>query len=153
MDMAESLHVLSLDDDNRRFVPDEVFETIEEAADTLSYLMECCRTGEGPQVYAVTLKDGTLIGYVQAVPLEEGYEIGYHIGKTYTCNGYAAESVKAFLTVIMRQLNIQSMLGICLADNAASIKVMERCGFKKQFEGMASYQGEERNVCRFVFTL
>ena len=151
--MAESLHVLSLDDDNRRFVPDEVFETIEEAADTLSYLMECYRTGEGPQVYAVTLKDGTLIGYVQAVPLEEGYEIGYHIGKTYTCNGYAVESVKAFLTVIMRQLNIQSMLGICLADNAASIKVMERCGFKKQFEGMASYQGEERNVCRFVFTL
>lgn len=29
--MIESVHLNSLDDDNRRFVPDEVFETIEEA--------------------------------------------------------------------------------------------------------------------------
>lgn len=28
MDMAEAVHLNSLDEDNRRFVPDEVFETI-----------------------------------------------------------------------------------------------------------------------------
>ncbi len=32
MDMAEAVHRNSLDADNRRFVPDEVFETVEEAA-------------------------------------------------------------------------------------------------------------------------
>ena len=31
-DMAEVVHLNSLDEDTRRFVPDEVFETIEEAA-------------------------------------------------------------------------------------------------------------------------
>ena len=30
-DMKEAIHLNSLDDDNRRFVPDEVFETIEDA--------------------------------------------------------------------------------------------------------------------------
>ena len=30
MDMAEAVHLNSLDEDNRRFVPDEVFETVEE---------------------------------------------------------------------------------------------------------------------------
>ena len=39
MDMAEAVHLNSLDEDNRRFVPDEVFETVEEAADTVGLLM------------------------------------------------------------------------------------------------------------------
>lgn len=153
MEMAENLHIHSLDEDTRRFVPDEVFETAEEAADTIDYLMGCFQTGEGPQVYAVTLKDRTFVGYVQAVPLEDGYEIGYHIGKVYTEKGYATEAVKVFLPVIMPKLGIQSILGVCLADNAASIKVMERCGFVKQFEGVADYQGEPRVVCRFIYSL
>ena len=41
MDMAQAVHLLSLDEDNRRFVPDEVFETMEEAAQTLEFLMGC----------------------------------------------------------------------------------------------------------------
>ena len=153
MEMAESLHLNSLDEDNRRFVPDEVFETTEEAADTIAYLMGCYQTGDGPLVYAVTLKDGTLTGYVQAVPLQNGWEIGYHIGSAYTCRGYAVEAVKAFLPVIMKQLKIASMAGVCLADNAASVKVMERCGFSKQFEGLDNYQGEQRHVCKYLYTL
>ena len=30
MDMAKAVHLCSLDEDNRRFVPDEVFETVED---------------------------------------------------------------------------------------------------------------------------
>lgn len=151
MDMAKALHLNSLDEDNRRFVPDEVFETVEEAEETIAYLIECYQKSEGPQVYAATLKDGTFVGYVQAVPLADCYEIGYHIGKEYTSQGYATEAVKAFLPVIMDQLSLKSMLGVCLADNAASAKVLERCGFVKQFEGVADYQGEPRRVCKFLY--
>lgn len=153
MEMAESLHFLSLDEDNRRFVPDEVFETPEEAAETIAFLRACYQSGEGPRVYAVLLKDGTLTGYVQAVPLADCWEIGYHIGKPYNGLGYATEAVKAFLPVVMRQIGIQSMLGVCLAENKASVKVMERCGFQKQFEGMGDYQGERRMICRYLYTI
>ena len=152
MSMAESVHINSLDDDNRRFVPDEVFETVEEAAETIEFLIDVYENGNGPLVYPVLLKDGTYIGYVQAVPFEDGtWEVGYHIGGNYTKQGYATEAVTAFLPVIMKQIGITEIAGICLADNKASVKVMERCGFRKLYEGMGNYQGQERMICKFVF--
>lgn len=154
MDMAEAVHLNSLDEDNRRFVPDEVFETVEEAADTVGFLMGVYVNGDGPLVYPVLLKDHTYIGYVQAVPFDDGtWEIGYHIGAAYTKRGYATEAVKAFLPVIMPKLGLDRIKGICLADNKASVKVMERCGFQKEFEGVGPYQGEQRPICKFFYQL
>ena len=154
MDMAQEVHLNSLDEDNRRFVPDEVFETVEEAADTLGFLMGVYASGDGPLVYPVLRKDGTNIGYVQAVPLDDGiWEVGYHIGGSYTGQGYATEAVKAFLPVIMPKLGITQIAGICLSENKASVKVMERCGFTKEFEGLGPYQGQERSICKFHYTL
>ena len=154
MDMAEAVHLNSLDEDNRRFVPDEVFETVEEAEDTVGFLMGVYENGDGPLVYPILLKDGTYIGYVQAVPFDDGsWEVGYHIGAAYTKHGYATEAVKAFLPVIMPKLNLARIKGICLADNKASQKVMERCGFIKEFEGLGPYQGAERNICRYYFAI
>lgn len=154
MDMAEAVHLNSLDADNRRFVPDEVFETVEDAAETVEFLMGCYESGEGPLVYPVLLKDGTCIGYVQAVPFEDGaWEIGYHIGGAYTKRGYATEAVRAFLPVIMERLKIKEIAGVCLAENMASRKVMERCGFEKLFEGQGNYQGEDRRICKYIYRL
>lgn len=153
MDMAEAVHRCSLDEDNRRFVPDEVFETVEEAGETVAYLMGVYKNADGPLVYPVLLRDGgEYIGYVQAVPFEDGtWEIGYHIGADYTKRGYATEAVKAFLPVIMPRLGLERMKGVCLADNMASRKVMERCGFMKEYEGPGPYQGVERDICRYYF--
>lgn len=154
MDMAEAVHLHSLDEDNRRFVPDEVFETVEEAADTVGFLMSVYENGDGPYVHPVLRKDGTYIGYVQAIPLDDGtWEVGYHIGGSYTKQGYATEAVKAFLPVILPKLGLSKIAGICHAENAASRKVMERCGFIKEFEGMGPYQGEERHICRYYFAI
>lgn len=152
LEMAEAVHLNSLDEDNRKFNPDEVFETIEDAKDTVEFLMSVYDNGDGPLVYPVVLLDGTNIGYVQAVPMDDDkWEIGYHIGKNYTGKGYATEAVKAFLPVIMDQLNITEMLGICVVENKASVKVMEKTGFVKEFEGMGSYQGEDREICRYIY--
>lgn len=99
LDMVEAAHLNSLDEDNRKFNPDEVFETKEDAQDTVEFLMNAYETGVGPLVYPVLLADGTTnIGYVQIVPMDDGnFEVGYHIAKIYTGNGYATEAVKSFL--------------------------------------------------------
>lgn len=153
-DMAQAVHENSLDEDNRRFVPDEVFETVEDAADTIDFLMNCYENGGGPLVYPVLLRDGANIGYVQAIPMNNGtWEVGYHIGARYTRRGYAAEAVSAFLPVIMAQLHIVQITGVCLLDNIASVRVMEKCGFIKEFEGLGMYQGAQRNICRYVYRL
>ena len=54
--IAEAVHKNSLDEDNRRFVPYEVFYTIKEASDTITYLMEQYDTLSGPLVYAIIIK-------------------------------------------------------------------------------------------------
>lgn len=152
LSMAKSVHINSLDEDNRRFVPDEVFETEEEARETIEYLMGCYALGDGPLVYPVLLHDRTCIGHVQAAPIGDGsWEIGYHIGGEYTGRGYATEAVAAFLPVIMDMIGITEILGVCLAENRASVRVMEHCGFTKLYEGKGSYQGEESMICKFVF--
>ena len=151
-DMAQSVHENSLDDDNRRFVPDEVFETVEIARETIRFLISCYDQANMPLVYPILLKNRQNIGYVQVVPLSDGaWEIGYHIGKKYACQGYATEAVRAFLPEIMRLLNLSSLLGVCLKENIASIKVLKRCGFEQIFEGTGLYQGAEREICRFLY--
>ena len=151
-DMAEAVHLNSLDGDNRRFNPNEVFETLEDARETVAFLMSVYETGDGPLVYPILLADGTNVGYVQAVPMEGGnWELGYHIAKAYAGNGYATEAVTAFLPAIMRKLAIKEILGICVAENIASIKVLEKAGFVKEFEGMGIYQDVEREICKYIY--
>ena len=150
-DMAQAVHMNSLDEDTRRFVPDEVFETVEEAAETIDFLSSQYGGTEGPLVYPVLTKDGKNVGYVQAVPLDEGqWEVGYHIGGAYTKRGYATEAVSAFLPVIMQKLGIDKISGICVSENLASRRVMEKCGFRLEYEGKGEYQGEKRNIARYV---
>lgn len=56
LSMAYDVHINSLDEDNRRFVPDEVFETEEDAKETIEFLMGCYGGTEGPLVYPVLRK-------------------------------------------------------------------------------------------------
>ena len=152
-DMARVLHENSLDEDNRRFVPDEVFETVEEARETIEFLITQYGTEDGPLVYAVLTEAGDNIGYVQLAPIEEGWEIGYHIAKRYTGKGYATEAVRAFLPVIAGMKGIHEIYGICLKENTASVRVMDKCGFSGLYEGIGNYQGEEREIVKNIWTL
>ena len=153
-DMAEAVHLNSLDEDNRRFVPDEVFETPEVAREVVTDLIACYDTEEGPLVYAVLLKDsGENIGYVQLVRIPEGWEVGYHIAKRHTGKGYATEAIRAFLPVIAQARGVKEIIGVCLADNAASARVLEKCGFRREFRGIGDYQGEKREIIRSLWTV
>ena len=154
-DMARVVHENSMDEDNRRFVPDEVFETEEDAAEVIEFLMGQYEGTDGPFVYPVINKaDRTNLGYVQLAPLDDGtWEIGYHIAKQYTGNGYATEAVKAFIQIMTDRLGISEVYGICLAENAASVHVLKNCGFDVLFEGIGDYQGGKREIFKSVWRL
>ena len=151
-DMAYDVYRNSLDSDTRRFVPDEVFETPEDARNTIDFLMSKYDSPDGPFVYPVLRKaDRRNIGYVQIAPVENGkWEIGYHIAEAYTGNGYATEAVRAFLPVMADKIGISEVYGICLEDNKASVRVLKKCGFRPVFEGPGIYQGENRRIFRSV---
>ncbi len=150
-EMARAVHLGSLDEDTRRFLPDEVFETEDIAAEVIADLIACYGGTEGPFVHPM-LVGGEYAGYVQLVPIEDGWEIGYHTAKAHTGKGYATEAVQAFLPVMMDRLTLTQVAGICDAENTASIRVLEKCGFRRVFEGDGMYHGTMQPIVRMVYT-
>ncbi|MCL2855971.1 MAG: GNAT family N-acetyltransferase [Defluviitaleaceae bacterium] len=152
--MIESVHQNSLDEDTKRFVPDEVFETIEKAAGVVRFLMGQY-DGSGPFVYPlITLDGGENIGYVQAVPIDGGqWEIGYKIASRHAGQGYATEALSAFLPIIMGWLEITEIWGISRADNGASCRVMEKLGFELKEQTVANYHGAQHQISKYLFSL
>ncbi|MCQ2975505.1 MAG: GNAT family N-acetyltransferase [Bacteroidales bacterium] len=153
--MAQTVQKNSVDEDNKRFVPDEVWETVEEVEETLEFLISQYGSFEGPLVYPIIVKENNdNVGYVQLVPIEDGkWEIGYHIAKRCTGNGYATEALRAFLPVIAKAANLTEIYGICLAENNASCAVMIKCGFTNVYSGMGLYQGTDREIIKNVWKL
>ena len=141
----------SQDDNNRKFVPDEVFDSLEEASEVVNQIINCYDSEDGPFVYAVIRKkDDVNLGYVQLVKIEEGWEIGYHIAEIYTGNGYAAEAVNLFLNHIKNNTNLKQIIGIVLAANKASRRVLEKCGLELIYEGVELYQGRKRRIIKTI---
>ena len=149
--MAESVHLNSLDENNRKYVPDEVFETKEVAEKVLKSLISFYEIDGKPKVYAIVLNNGQQIGHVQAAPMRNGWEIGYHIGEKYTGKGYATEAVKLFLPFILDKLNISEIVGICHASNMASRTVMEKCGFTLVHEKYGLYQWKIKKIRKYKY--
>ena len=156
MDMAQNVYENSQDDDTRRFVPDEVYDSVEDVRAAIEFLMSRYESADGPFVYPVITNDsGKNIGYVQLCKLEleeEGnWEIGYHIAKDFTGKDYATEAVKAFLPTMAKKLNIKEVYGICLAENLASVRVLEKCGFTQIYQGLGNYQGREVQIIKTIW--
>ena len=152
LDMAQSVYENSQDDDTRRFVPDEVYESAEEAREAIEFLISRYDSTDGPFVYPIIINDSKNIGYIQLCQIDDGsWEIGYHIAKQFTGHGYATEAVKAFLPAMAKKLNIKEVYGICLAENTASVRVLEKCGFVQVYQGAGNYQGKEAQIVKTVW--
>lgn len=141
----------SQDDNNRKYVPDEVFDSLEEASEVVNQIINSYDSEDGSFVYAVIRKkDSANLGYVQLVKIEEGWEIGYHIAQIYTGNGYATEAVNLFLNYIKNNTSLKQIIGIALAANKASRRVLEKCGFELIYEGTGLYQGRKRKIIKAI---
>ena len=141
----------SQDDNNRKFVPDEVFNSLEETSEVVNQIINCYDSEDGPFVYAVIRKkDNANLGYVQLIKIEEGWEIGYHIAEIYTGNGYATEAFNLFFKYLKENTQIKEILGISLSANKASRRVLEKSGFKLIYEGTGPYQGRKRKIIKAI---
>ena len=152
-DMAQAVYENSQDADTKRFVPDEVYNSAEEAREAIYFLITRYDTTDGPFVYPIITNDGGKnIGYVQLCQIDDGsWEIGYHIAKQFTGKGYATEAVKAFLTAMAQKLNLKEVYVICLAENTASVRVLEKCGFTRIYQGRGNYQGKENKIIKAIW--
>ena len=141
----------SLDENNQKYTPDEVFNSLEETSEVVNQIIDNYNSENGLFVYSVIRKkDNANLGYVQLVKLEEEWEIGYHIANIYAGNGYATQAVKLFIDYLHKNTNLKQIFGITLTVNKASRRVLEKCGFELIYEGDGLYQGTKRKIVKTI---
>ena len=100
-------------------------------------------------IWMIELKDGTHIGELCFKGLDSNgiAEIGYGISEKYRNNGYAAEAVKAVLEWTFNNPNVTSIEAETDSENAASKRVLEKCGFI--FNGKIGEEGPRYTISRY----
>jgi ribosomal-protein-alanine N-acetyltransferase len=102
-------------------------------------------------VYAIELPEaGHCIGCIamQVYPEHENADFGYILNRKYWNRGYMTEVLSAILKFSFEELELNRVEATPYAANAASGKVMEKCGMIK--EGYAQQEGKEKGVFQEV---
>jgi ribosomal-protein-alanine N-acetyltransferase len=126
---------LSQEEPLRRHLPDQVYASLKEAEELIDLLTEAMLRGEWPYVLGITLRDtGELIGHVGLSPIAEGIEIGYAVAVNHQGKGYAAEAAAAFSKWAVERFRLPCIWAILKADNIPSRRVLEKAGYRFQWE-------------------
>lgn len=90
--------------------------------------------------YAVTLADnGAFLGAAGLMPSRAGagtLEIGYWIGQPHWGKSYATEAAHALVDLAFRATDIEVLHAACRPINAASRRVIQKCGFQHAGQAM-----------------
>ena len=131
---ARKLYENHMDDEVRRWFPNECYADEAEALDAIRFYADCVDNGRLPYVLGVVLKEtGELIGDTGISEVEgrpDEAEIGYCIGREYRGKGYAAELVEAATRFIASRFGIKVMHGRVVHGNETSARVLEKNGYR-----------------------
>lgn len=100
------------------------------------------RLRDDPTILMRTIEvDGQPAGHVSSYVGDVGLEVTYWLGREYWGRGIASAALQAFLLVQTHR----PLRGRAAADNAASLRVLERCGFARvgQARGFANARQAE----------
>ena len=103
-----------------------------------AFVMRCCEEIERRERYemAIVLKEtGLPIGAVRFFHIAWEHlrtELGYWLGKAYWGRGYMTEAVRQMTRFGFEDLDLEKICAYCFTDNAASVRVLEKVGFKQE---------------------
>ena len=131
---ARKLYENHLDEEVRKWFPNECYANQEEAQDAIRFYAGCVENGNLPFVLGVELKEtGELIGDTGISEVEgkpDETEIGYCIGAQYRGRGYATELLNAISAYVASRFGIWAIYGRVVHGNEASAKVLEKNGYR-----------------------
>ena len=127
-DRERMLDILTSEKVNKTYmIPD--FPEREAAVPLFQRLMDMSQSGS-KYVRAIDL-DGGLIGFVNQVDLEDlTIELGYVIHPDFHGKGYMTDALKLAIGEMSEKGCTQVITG-AFSTNAASIRVMEKCGMER----------------------
>ncbi len=123
-----------LEEEVKKWIPNESYADIEETKSAISFYVDCVNNKHLPYVLAVELKEtDELIGDTGINEVEGGLnevEIGYEICKKYSGKGYATELLKAMTEFSVKTFGINVLYGRVMYGNNASVRVLEKNGYE-----------------------
>ena len=138
---AQKLYENHMDDEVRKWFPNECYADSEEALDAIRFYADCVDNNHLPFVLGAEMKGtGELIGDIGISEVEgkpDETEIGYCIGREYRGKGYAAELLGAISGFIASRFGIRVIVGRVVHGNEASVRVLEKNGYQfviKEFD-------------------
>ncbi|HEX2380831.1 MAG TPA: GNAT family protein [Methyloceanibacter sp.] len=97
------------------------------------------REDVGYALFIFAAMSGSLVGGLTLCNVRRGVTqsctLGYWIGAKYAQQGYMTAAVRAVIPFVFDSLELHRLEAACLPSNTASIKLLERTGFKR--EGLA----------------
>ncbi len=133
-DDAQQLYENHMDEEVRKWFPNECYADPEEALDAIRFYADCVDHDRLPFVLGVELKGtGELIGDTGISEVEgkpDEMEIGYCIGQKYRGKGYATELLHAISGFVASRFDIRVIYGRVVHGNEASVSVLEKNGYQ-----------------------
>jgi [ribosomal protein S5]-alanine N-acetyltransferase len=138
-----------------RFYPHTVRTEADVQAFVAMFLAQQRATPRTKFQQAVVLKDGdALIGNCGVRLVDDGgheAEMGYEIAPEHWGKGYATEAGRAMLEFGFLDLQVHRISAWCIADNLASVRVLERLGFRREgvLREKERFKGRLWDVCLY----
>jgi RimJ/RimL family protein N-acetyltransferase len=93
--------------------------------------------------------EGSVIGYVGTFPHDADREITYWLERSYWGRGLASAAVR----MILAEEAHRPVFARVAADNAASIRVLERCGFRLVGESLQYAAARDAEIVERLYQL
>ena len=132
---AKDFYALNLNPNVVKYTGDRAFKNISEAEIFLSNYSDYDKNGYGR--WAVIAKtNGEFLGWcgLKYIHGLNETDIGFRFFENHWNKGFATESAKACLRFGFETLNLETIVGRAMAENRASIKVLEKIGLKYEKE-------------------
>ena len=104
-------------------------------AQFMSYLRRC-REPDYVGLLVCRVADGVIVGTINFFDLERGIAqaacVGYYVGAPFAGRGYMSEALALALEYAFRRLHLHRIEADIEPDNAASIRLARRVGFRRE---------------------
>ena len=134
-DGLTEMHEYSIKPEFYEFLTYDPFKTIEDTSDYLDKLIKRSSLETGHYWFIKIKSEKKIIGTfcLINIDLQNGSsEIGYGLSPDYWGCGYFRESLMLVLNYLFSKLNFNKIWAKTQSNNIASIKGLEKCGFKKE---------------------
>ena len=140
-DDAEAFFMLNSHPEVMRFTGEPPLRSLVQAREAITNYPDFNTVGYGRWA-CIDKESRAVIGFcgLKFLPELDAVDVGFRFLPKYWGQGLATEACSASIAFGFEVLQLERIFGLVLAENIASIRVLEKCGLQRN--GTISYDGE-----------